>query len=88
MTEQMMECLLGKVAAMQEKVVSHYENMDTTLREMTAGQELLKEEMLTKLDAHHERMMARIGSQLEKMEACLGKTEAMDLETNSEEIES
>jgi hypothetical protein len=32
--------------------------------------------------------MARIDAQLEKMEACLGKTEATDLEANREEIES
>jgi hypothetical protein len=85
MTEQMMERLLTKVAAMQEKVVSHHEKMDTTLREMTADQELLKEEMLAKLDAHHERKMARMDSQLEKMKACLGKMEATDLEANPEE---
>jgi hypothetical protein len=46
---------------------------DATLREMRAGQELLKEEMLAKLDVHHERMMAGMDSQLEKMEVCLGK---------------
>jgi hypothetical protein len=28
-------------------------------------------EKMAKLDAHHERMMARINSQLEKREACL-----------------
>jgi hypothetical protein len=33
--------------------------------------------MMTKLHAHHERMMA-----------CLGKTEAMDLEANPEEMQS
>jgi hypothetical protein len=33
-------------------------------------------------------MMARVDSHLEKMEACLGKTETMDLEANPEEIES
>jgi hypothetical protein len=31
--------------------------------------DILKEEMLTKLDAHIERMMARMDSQLQKMEA-------------------
>jgi hypothetical protein len=35
---------------------------------MRAGEELLKEYMLAKLDAHHERTMARMVSQLEKME--------------------
>jgi hypothetical protein len=71
----------GKDNANQEKT-------DATRREIRAGKELLKEEMLAQLDAHHERMMARTNSQLEKMEACLGKTKAMDLETNPEETES
>jgi hypothetical protein len=44
--------------------------------------------MLAKLDAHHKRMMTRMDSKLEKMEACLGKTEATDLEANPEEMES
>jgi hypothetical protein len=43
--------------------------------------ELLKEEMLAKLGVHHERLIARMVSQLEKMEAT-------DLEANPEEIES
>lgn len=34
------------------------------------------------------RMMAKIDSQLEKMEACLSRTEATDLEANSEEIKT
>jgi hypothetical protein len=33
-------------------------------------------------------MIARIHSQLEKIEVCLEKMEATDLETNPEEIES
>jgi hypothetical protein len=48
----------------------------------------LKEEMLTKMETHHERMMARMDSQLEKMEVCLGKAEAMNLEGNPEEKQS
>jgi hypothetical protein len=40
------------------------------------------------MEAHHERMMTKTDSQLEKMKACLGKTEAADLEANPEEIES
>jgi uncharacterized protein YhaN len=43
--------------------------------------------MLAKLDARHERMMARMCSQLEKMEACLRKVEATDLEENQEGTE-
>jgi hypothetical protein len=36
---------------------------------MRAGQERLQDEILATLDAHHESMMARMDSQLEKMEA-------------------
>jgi hypothetical protein len=36
---------------------------------MRTDQELLKVEILDMLDALHERMMARMDSQLEKMEA-------------------
>jgi hypothetical protein len=38
---------------------------------MRASRELLEDEMLAKLDIYHERMMARMNPQLEKMEACL-----------------
>jgi hypothetical protein len=34
--------------------------------------------MLVKLDAHHEKIVAWMDSQLKKMEACLEKTETMD----------
>jgi hypothetical protein len=56
--------------------------------EMRAGQEFLKVLMLAKLDAHHERTMPGMDCQLEKMEACLGKTETIDLEANPDETES
>jgi hypothetical protein len=52
---------------------------------MRAGKGVLQEGMLAKLDAHHERMVARMDYQLEKMETCLGKSEATDLEANPEE---
>jgi hypothetical protein len=92
--EQMMEHLLARIYAMQDgcqsqgnkrmhktnqaKIKANQVKMDTNLREMRAGQELLKEEMLAKFDAH-ERMMTRTDSQLEKMEA-------MDLEANPESV--
>jgi hypothetical protein len=49
--------------------------------------------MMAKLDAHHKKMMARMDSQLEKMdttilEANREKMEATDLEANPEETES
>jgi hypothetical protein len=43
--------------------------------------EASREKMMAKLDAHHERMMFRMNSQLEKMEAT-------DLEANPEEMQS
>jgi hypothetical protein len=52
--------------------------MGTNLREMRAGQELLKEEMLAKFDAHLERMKIRIDSQLEKMEGGLSRKDEGD----------
>jgi hypothetical protein len=56
---------------------------------MEADQEHLKEEMMAKSDAPHERIMATMDSQLEKMEAVvdvfeerLNKIDTMDLEAN------
>jgi hypothetical protein len=50
---------------------------------MRAGQQLMKEEMLAKIEtyqermeAHHERMMAKMDSWIEIIEACLDKMEA------------
>jgi hypothetical protein len=56
--EQMMEYLVPVI----EKTDANVKEMRA---EMRAGREHLKEEMLAKFDAHHERMMARIDSQLE-----------------------
>jgi hypothetical protein len=50
--------------------------------EIRAGQELLKEELLDKMETHRERMMANMDSRLEILQACLGKTVAKDLEAN------
>jgi hypothetical protein len=36
--------------------------MNDNLKEMKAGQEHLKEKIMAKLDAHHERMMATMDS--------------------------
>jgi hypothetical protein len=91
--EQMMACLLAEMKTNQVKMDANLKEM----KEVRAGQEHLKEEMracqelkeemLAKLDAHHERTMVRIGSQLRKMEACLEKMEATDLQANPEETE-
>jgi hypothetical protein len=71
--EQMTACLLEEMRANQAKE-------DANLREM-------KEEMLAKLDAPQEWMMARIDSQPEKIESCLRKTETTDLEANPEKVD-
>jgi hypothetical protein len=62
----MKEQITAKVEAHQEKMDANQEKINTTLREMTASQKCLKAGMLAKLDAHHERMMARMDSQLQK----------------------
>jgi hypothetical protein len=61
---------------------------------MKAGQEHLKEGMLAKSAAHHERMMARMDTQIEKMEAVvdvfeerLHKMDTKDLEGKQEKLE-
>jgi hypothetical protein len=79
--EQMMVCLLEEIRKNRAKKDAEQAKTDATLKR-------IKEEMPAKLDAHHESMMARMNSQLMKMKACLGKTEAMDLEANPEETES
>jgi hypothetical protein len=87
------------------------------MAEIRTGQELMKEDLLarmeatlnrhqeemkaqmasliSKMDGHHARteanhkwMMAKLDAHHKMMMACLGKTEAMDLETNPEETES
>jgi hypothetical protein len=76
--EQMMACLLAEMKTSQAKTDASLKEM----KEFSAGQEHLKEEMLVKmetnqermdpkLDAHHEWMIARMDSQLEKMEAAV-----------------
>jgi predicted HAD superfamily phosphohydrolase len=72
----------------QAKIDTNQAENDTTLKEIRAGQELQKEEMLAKLDAYHKRMMTKMDSWLEKIEACLGKMKATDLEAYPAEIES
>jgi hypothetical protein len=66
---------------MMERLVAATEKTEANLKEMTAM-------LMAKLDAHHERMMVRMDSQPEKMEACIEKTEATNLEANPEKLES
>jgi hypothetical protein len=53
------------------------EEMLAKMKALQGKMDVAHEEMLAMLDIHHERMMA-----------CLGKTEATDLEANPEENES
>jgi hypothetical protein len=55
---------------------------------MRAAQEILKEEILAKLEAHRVMIMARMYFQLEEMEEYVEKTEATNLEENPEELQS
>jgi hypothetical protein len=43
---------------------------------------------MARLDASHQRMVPRMDSKLETVEACLGMTGATDLQANPKEIES
>jgi hypothetical protein len=52
------------MAGLETMIQSNQEETDANLKEIRAGQELLKEEMLAKLEAHHKRMMTRMDSQL------------------------
>jgi hypothetical protein len=97
--EQMMTHLLAEIRINPEEISSNKAktdanqaktdaNLSEIREERRAGQGLLKEEMRVKLDVQNERMMACMNSDLEKMEAYLGKTEATDMEANPESEES
>jgi hypothetical protein len=65
-------------AEIKAEIRTNQAKTDATLQELKAG----------KFDAHHKRMMARMDSQLQKMEACLGKMEATEeLESEAEHEE-
>jgi hypothetical protein len=77
-----------EMTARLEVMMQNQEKMEANLKEIRPSQEHLKRKVLVKLDAHHERIMARMDSYLEKMEVSLGKMETMDFEVNSKEKES
>jgi hypothetical protein len=79
----MTELLKAMQEMMETKIGSLAFWMDTNQAKTDASVKEVKGEMLAKLDAHHERMLVRMDSQLEKMEACLVKVEA-----NPEEMKS
>jgi hypothetical protein len=72
---------------MVELLKAMLEKKDANLKEIKEDIKTNQEEMLPKMEANQERMMAKMHSQLEKIEVCLGKMEAMDLEVNPEEAE-
>jgi hypothetical protein len=100
--EQMMACMLAEIRTNREKMDANQAEMDANLKELKtnqakvdanlkeirAGQELLREEMMVRLeakqDASCERMMARMDFHLGEMDACLGKMQATDLEAYPE----
>jgi hypothetical protein len=78
-----------KIEQMMEHLLA---KIRTNQEEMTR---LLKEEMLAKSDAHHKWIMARKGSQLEKMEVTmdlfeerLNKMDTTDLKANQKKSEA
>jgi N-formylglutamate amidohydrolase len=84
--EKMMECLLDNIKA---EIRTNQEKTDANLRQMTAGQELLKEEMLAKMEtdkvrmeAKQEKLDAKLDAHHERMmarmDSQLEKMEAME----------
>jgi hypothetical protein len=76
--------MLAEMKVMQQKMIASRElmlaKMDANQREMKKGNnekfEILRDTLVSRMGAHQDRMMA-----------CLGHTEATDLEVNSAESE-
>jgi hypothetical protein len=68
--EQMMEHLVATIENMDAKIDTNKEKIETN-----------QEKVMAKLDAHHERLIARMGFQLEKMEATVEQQDAPKVET-------
>jgi phage-related minor tail protein len=90
--EQIMECLLAKINA---EIRTNQAKADTALKYMAARLVVMiqnnQEKMMVMSHAHHKRMMARMDSQIEKMEDAvnvfkerLNKMDTTDLEANRE----
>jgi hypothetical protein len=86
--EQIMARLLAEMRTNQEKTNANLKKMKANHEEVMAIMETNQEKMMAKLDARHERMVTRMDSQLENREACLEKTEVVELEANPEETET
>jgi Mg2+ and Co2+ transporter CorA len=59
-------------------IMANFEHLVAMMEQITAKVETNHKNMLARLDAHHDRMMAWMNSQLEKREACLKKTESTE----------
>jgi hypothetical protein len=73
-----MECLLAKIKTNQAKACANLKEMKEVTASLEAMIQTNQEKVMVKLYAYHKRMMARMDSQLGKMEACLEETEAME----------
>jgi hypothetical protein len=62
--EQMMAQMLDKMKA---EIRTNQAKMEATLKEVRAGQELLKEEMLAKINASQEQTKAKMDARLAEM---------------------
>jgi hypothetical protein len=79
-TEQMRE-MLAEMRAAQEEMKAGYKKMTARLEAKIVAN-------YTRTEVNHEEMMAKLYAHHEMMMACLGKTEATDLEENPEKIQS
>jgi hypothetical protein len=82
--EQMMECLIAATGGLEIMMHKKQAKSDASLREIRANEEEMKEG----INSGQAEKKSTVSAILEKTEACLGKTEATDLEANPQEIES
>jgi wobble nucleotide-excising tRNase len=69
--QEIMEASQAKMLAQIKVEISNQAKVDTNQKEMKEIMKAYRDGMTAKLNVHHEKM------------ACLGKTEASDLETNA-----
>jgi UDP-N-acetylglucosamine transferase subunit ALG13 len=70
--EQMMAYLLEEMSTIQDRMDAYQEMMDDRQEKMKAQVVSLA----SRINVSQEKLMAKMHTQPEKMEACLGKTEA------------
>jgi hypothetical protein len=76
---EIMEASQAKMLAQIKVEISNQAKADTKQKEMKEIMKAYRDEMT----ASHDEVMAKLNVHHEKMMACLGKTEATDLETNA-----